>query len=475
MVTRASGVHAIDTTEQTLANKSALLRKELGLRDLVLMQVLFVVGLGWIGTAAKLGPSHVVFWFVAVTLFYLPSAVVVIYLTTLMPLEGGLYQWAKIGLSDLAGFLVAWNLWLYVIVNTSEVGLQTATYLSYSLGTDARWMAGSRPLIVVLSSMLVGSLAIISALGLGVGKWLHNAGGMLILTLFAAMVVLPVLNYARGSLPPLQPFSLALPSLTLLNLNILGKMGFGALGGFDYVAIMAGECRDPVKTIGRSVIIAVPIIAGMFILGTASVLCFIRPADVDLIGPIPQVLDAGARSLGMVTGVVPIVIMTIAVVRVAQASVNFTGSARLPMVAGWDDLLPAWFSRLHPRRRTPVNSILFVAAVTLGVAIASVMGVGEQEAFQLLNNASGIFYALTYLALFAIPILGLRTAPPLWLRVVACSGFLMTLLYVVLSIFPIVPVINQVSFTAKIVLVILVCNGVGAVIFLAGERRRVKG
>jgi len=177
----------------------------------------------------------------------------------------------------------------------------------------------------------------------------------------------------------------------------------------------------------------------------------------------------------MVTGVVPIVIMTIAVVRVAQASVNFTGSARLPMVAGWDDLLPAWFSRLHPRRRTPVNSILFVAAVTLGVAIASVMGVGEQEAFQLLNNASGIFYALTYLALFAIPILGLRTAPPLWLRVVACSGFLMTLLYVVLSIFPIVPVINQVSFTAKIVLVILVCNGVGAVIFLAGERRRVKG
>src|SRR5262249_43524177 len=148
-------------------------------------------------------------------------------------------------------------------------------------------------------------------------------------------------------------------SLTLLNLNILGKMGFGALGGFDYVAIMAGECRDPVKTIGRSVVIAVPIIAGMFILGTASVLCFIRPADVDLIGPIPQVLDAGARSLGMVTGVVPIVIMTIAVVRVAQASVNFTGSARLPMVAGWDDLLPAWFSRLHPRRRTPVNSILF--------------------------------------------------------------------------------------------------------------------
>ena len=77
--------------------------------------------------------------------------------------------------------------------------------------------------------------------------------------------------------------------------------------------------------------------------------------------------------------------------RVAQASVNFTGSTRLPMVAGWDDLLPQWFVRLHPRYRTPVNSILFVGAVTLAVAMAVVIGVGEQEAFQLLNNASGDF------------------------------------------------------------------------------------
>ena len=100
--------------------------------------------------------------------------------------------------------------------------------------------------------------------------------------------------------------------------------------------------------------------------------------------------------------------MTITIVRVAQASVNFTGSTRLPMVAGWDNLLPQWFVRLHPRYRTPVNSILFVGAVTLGVAMAVVIGVGEQEAFQLLNNASGIFYALTYLVMFALPIAGFR-------------------------------------------------------------------
>jgi amino acid transporter len=211
----------------------------------------------------------------------------------------------------------------------------------------------------------------------------------------------------------------------------------------------------------------------MFI-GTASVLSFVRPDDVDLIGPIPQVLGLGAGPW-VAGSIVPIVIMAMAVVRVAQASVNFTGSTRLPMVAGWDHLLPEWFTRLHARRRTPVNSILFVGAVTLTVGLASIIGVGQQEAFQLLNNGSGIFYALTYLVMFALPILGVRGVPeraPVWLRLAAGSGFLMTLLYVSLSIFPIVQVRSQLAFTAKITILIVISNGIGAAIFVMADRRR---
>ncbi len=93
--------------------------------------------------AGKLGPSHVVFWMMALVLFYLPSAAVVIYLNRLMPLEGGLYQWAKLGFNQTVGFMLAWNLWLYVIVFTSEIGLQCATYLSYAIGPRAAWMTSS--------------------------------------------------------------------------------------------------------------------------------------------------------------------------------------------------------------------------------------------------------------------------------------------------------------------------------------------
>src|SRR6478752_7051810 len=110
---------ASDRAEADISRHSATFKKELGLRDLVLTQVLFIVGLGWIGTAARLGPSHVVFWLLAIVFFYLPSAAVVIHLNRLMPLEGGLYQWAKLGFSELAGFLVAWNIWIYAIVNAS--------------------------------------------------------------------------------------------------------------------------------------------------------------------------------------------------------------------------------------------------------------------------------------------------------------------------------------------------------------------
>ncbi len=48
---------------------SAELKKELRLRDLVLTQILYIVGLTWIGYAAKLGPSNIVFWLAAIVLF----------------------------------------------------------------------------------------------------------------------------------------------------------------------------------------------------------------------------------------------------------------------------------------------------------------------------------------------------------------------------------------------------------------------
>ncbi|HZF07593.1 MAG TPA: APC family permease [Thermoanaerobaculia bacterium] len=461
--------------EERVEARSGVFRKELGLTDLVLTQVLFIIGLPWIGVAAKQGPSHVVLWLLAMLLFYVPSAVVVTYLHRILPLEGGLYQWAKLGGNELLGFLVAWNLWLFAILNTSEIGLQVTQYLRYVLGPGSEPWTGSPWFIGLVSLLLIGALVLVTTIGLGVGKWVHKAGGALMLLTFGAIMILPWLHRAQGSLAEYHPLRLEMPVLSLLTLNLLGKMGFGALGGFEYVAIHTGECRDPVRTITRSVLLAAPIIAAMFILGTSSVLVLVPRDRIDLIAPIPQVLSEGFRGLPFAAAVAPLTILALLSVRVAQSSVMFAGNTRLPMVAGWDRLLPDWFTRLHVRYRTPVNSILFVGAATLVLGILGLIGVGKQEAFQLLWNASGVFYALTYLVMFSLPLVGLRgirPRPSLGLQLCALSGLAMTLLYVAVSVVPLVQVASRAIFAAKISGLIALTNLLGLAIYLAARRRR---
>ena len=460
--------------ERRVEARSAVFKKELGLTDLALTQILFIVGLPWVGVAAKQGPSHVVLWLVAMLFFYIPSAVVVIYLNRVMPLEGGLYQWAKLGFNDLLGFMVAWNLWLMAILNTSEIGIQVTQYLGYIIGPSGEWLTGSRWFVGAVSFAIIGILVVLATVGLGAGKWVHKAGGVLMLITFAALLALPLLNMWSGAAIEYHPLRTEAPALTLMSMNLLGKMGFGALGGFEYVAIHAGECRDPVRAISRSVVLAAPVIAVMFILGTSSVLALVPVDEIDLIAPIPQVLSKGFGTLGLVAAIAPITIAALLAIRVAQSSVMFAGNTRLPMVAGWDELLPNWFTRLHARYKTPVNSILFVGAATLALGVVGLIGVGKQEAFQLLWNASGVFYALTYLAMFAIPIIGLRgmnVRLPLWVKALALSGFLMTLLYMALSIVPIVRVESRLLFALKISVLIVVANLVGLGIFLAVGKR----
>lgn len=470
---RLAATSAGDRLEHTVQARSAELRKELSLWDLAFAQILFIVGLQWVGVAAKQGPAHVIFWLIAIVFFYLPSAIVAVWLNRTMPLEGGLYQWAKLGFNEFFGFIVAWNLWLFAILNMTNVGLQFTQYAGYIIGPAADDVVTHRGVITAATALIVAALVWITIVGLQLGKWVHTVGGILMLIIFAMIIALPWLNVASGTLGAYHPLATTAPAMSLLSLNLLGKMGFGAFGGFEYVAIHAGECRDPVKSITRATAIAAPIIVLMFILGTSSVLALVPNDRIDLIAPIPQLLSIGFGPLGAVAAIVPLTLSAMIAVRFAQASVNFAGSTRLPMVAGWDSLLPAWFTRLSDRWKTPVNSILFVGAATFALSTIGLLGVGKQEAFQLLWNSAGIFYALTYLAMFAVPLAGLKRArvqAPPWIKACAASGLLMTILYVSLSVLPIIPVGSRTVFALKITGLIVVTNLIGVALFRYGRR-----
>jgi amino acid transporter len=196
------------------------LRRDLGVADLTLTQVLFIVGLPWVGVAAKQGPAHVVLWLAAIVLFYLPSAAVVIYLNRAMPLEGGLYQWAKLGFNDLVGFLVAWNLWLFAILNTSEIGLQITQYFHYLMSPERAALMANSGVVALVNLVILGALVLVTIRGLGLGKWVHKLGGVLMLTTFALLMIVPWLNLANGTLAEFHPLATAMPVATIFSFNI---------------------------------------------------------------------------------------------------------------------------------------------------------------------------------------------------------------------------------------------------------------
>jgi amino acid transporter len=416
----------------------------------------------------------VVFWLAAMLAFYVPLAAVVIFLNRLMPLEGGLYQWAKQGFGEMAGFLIAWNLWVYAVVVVGAIIFVVPTDLGYLLGPRWAWLPASRWATLILTGAVMAGITAVAVRGLDVGKWLHNAGSVMILLAYVILLGLPVWALMRGSITHFDPLPWQWPKADWFSLAIFGQMTVGALSGFEYVAILAGECRGAARTIGQSVAISAPVIAVMFILGTSTVLTFVGGQPINVVGPIPQTFRLAFGTAGAAGFAAQFGIALLLARAVASASLIFTGLTRLPLATGWDNLIPRWFTRLDEKRRTPVNSIFFVAALVMGLILLSLLGVKEQEAYQLLTLASIVHYAIAYVALFALPLFGsiaLRRQLPRWLKVASAAGMVSSLVALLISVYPVVDVVSRAAFAGKICAVVVVSNMTGVLIYRLGQTR----
>jgi glutamate:GABA antiporter len=459
--------------ERFVEKHSAALKKDLRLGDLVMSHIMYIAGLQWIGTAGKLGSSHIMYWIPAVMLFFIPSGLVVVHLNKEMPLEGGLYQWAKLRFGDLAGFLVALNLWATAVLIIGGDISQLMDNVGYAAGPAGKSIVENKALTLAIGTIMIGGLFWLAIRGLSTAKWLHNAGGIIQMAILAAMILFALPRWLHGG-SAAAPVAFTLPAVSLLNLNLLGKMGFGAFSGFDGTAVFTGEVdnADAARTMRRSIWLAAPLIGLFYIVGTACVLAFSRPDEIDLISPTTQILNKGAQALGLDGLVTPGALAMILII-VGSASVYFNAVIRLPMVAGWDHLLPEWLSRLHPRYRTPVGSIVLVGVTTLVMTVLGNLGTGAQESFQLINSAGLICWSLTYLVMFSIPLFAAGERPPAGIRVASICGLAMTLLYAFLSIFPIVDAKNAAAFTLKVVACVGGINAIGVWYFRRVNARRL--
>jgi len=453
------------------------LKRELRLRDLVPMQILLVIGVSWAGIAAKQGSTHPVIWIAGILLFFLPQVAVVTYCARLWPMEGGVYQWAKFALGPLAGFLSAWNYALYAVLTLSQLGILTVTGLSYALGPHAAWMAESRPLTFAFDGVLLAGVLAINVLGFHFGKWvsLFGAGLMMVLalTFFVLLFWHPAATGLHPHVSPQAPFAFGWPVWSLLTLNLYIKVAFNAYSGLEQIAVFAGETRNAGRAIVLSAWIAAPAIVLIYVLMTGSMLTYIPASQIDLAGAIPQVLAAafgGGAGVWLGRGM----ILALTAFTICSYALITAETSRLPMVAGWDSLLPGWFTRLSPRFGTPARSLAVIVAIAGVFSVLASLGAGRQEAFQVLNTSGQLSFGLYYCAMFAVPLFtGARfgAKPGVWLRLCAVSGLAITVVQCVLATVPIVYVNNTWGYAAKVGGTGLVINLVGAAVYWRGRRR----
>ena len=86
------------TTETTQATPQLV--RGLKLRDLILFNLVAVLGLRHLGTTAKFGPGSLLMWLIAAIFFFIPQGLAVIELSSRFPKEGGIYFWTKSALGE---------------------------------------------------------------------------------------------------------------------------------------------------------------------------------------------------------------------------------------------------------------------------------------------------------------------------------------------------------------------------------------
>jgi amino acid transporter len=454
------------------------LKRQMRLRDLVLAQILTVVGSSWVGIAAGLGRAQFLVWLLAFAAFYAPMAVAVYYLNREMPLEGGLYSWARRSFGDAIGFMTAWNVWAFALSSIATILFQIPSELSYMIGPAAAGLPDNHLFVYPLLAVIVLLLTLTAVRGLGLGKWIHNVSGASVLVVFALLIAMPLWAWLHGSRVHYAPFTLHLPPTDPTSLSLVGQILFAA-AGLEYIAIMAGETHSPGRAIGRSVVIASPIILLMFVLGTAAVVSIhgVHPGStINYVAPIPQTLSLALGQSGPAAAIGKLAILLLQIRILGAASYLYTGATRLPMAAGWDHLVPGWFNELHPVYKTPVNSIYVTSGIIAAMLLLGSAGVRAAEAFGVLNDASSEFYALAYLAMFLIPLCGargVRSRLPAAVAVVCGIGVLAILFIAVLNAYPFMSAVQPARFAAKVVGTTLLVNAVGWMFYRARRRTAV--
>ena len=379
------------------------LKRVLRLGDLVLFNVVAVLGLRWVATSAKAGPSSLVLWLLAAALFFIPQGIAVITLASRFPDEGGVYAWTRRSFGEWNGFLCGWCYWINNVLYYPNLLISTAVIATYAIGKGGTTLGESWPYVLSVSLAALWIAAVLNIVGLGTGKWLHNIGGvatylpgvMLIVLGLAAVFMHPSANaFTRERL---------VPDVTELStLNLWASIAF-AFAGLELSSTMGEETANPRRDLPRAIVISAPLIAVAYVLGTLSVLWLVPNDELNIVSGFLQGISAGSAALSPeLVWIAPVAAAMYTVSNVAGVGAWLSGPARVAFVIGLDRYFPPAFGKVHPQWRTPYVAILVQAVLATVFLLVSQLGKGStvEQAYLVLLDTQLLVYFIPYLYLF---------------------------------------------------------------------------
>jgi glutamate:GABA antiporter len=451
----------------------------MGFWDVLLFNIATVLGPRWIAAAAHNGTSSISLWVLAALLFFVPMAMIINELSSRFPEEGGLYVWSKEAFGDFHGFVAGWTYWIYTIFYFPGLLLASAAMSAYVLGGKGAELAQSRTFLLVGSMALLAVAVLLNIIGLNVGKWLQNAGGVATYLPLSILVVVGGVMWLKHGSVTTYTWSNIMPDWNWDTVNFWSQIAF-AFTGLELVSAMSGEIREPRKTLPRALIAAAALIALMYIIGTFSVLAIVPANGVDPKSGVFHAIALGSNALKIgFVGVLAALLVTVG--NAGGVGSTVAGIARVPFVVGIDRYLPKAFGKIHRKWRTPYISILIQAVLSALVLLLSQINETTRGAYQVVIDITIILYFIPFLYMFAAAI-KLSSRPDratnphavlvpggkagVWIASGLASA--VTLLSIVVSVFPPGDSSNRLLFVIKVAGTTIVAVALGLILYFRG-------
>jgi glutamate:GABA antiporter len=374
------------------------LKRVLGRRDLVLLFVVAVFNLNVLPSIAANGGVTILLWIIALILFFWPQGIAVIELAHRFPGEGGVYLWAKEVFGDFHGFLSGWCYWTNNMMYVPTVMLYFVGVSVFVLGPGHEKLADNRTFALGASVVLLGLLVVLNVMGLGVGKWINNLGGIgTFVAAFLLMGLGAIVYFRFGTSMHLSDFQI--PANPRFVLNSFGVICFG-LVGLELASIMGDEIENPRKTLPGAVAWG-GVLSGFFYIGaTLTLLVVVDKNSISVLQGIVQAVTLMAGRVGVGWMVAPFAfLLSLSIAGIGSAWL--AGSARIPFVAGLDSYMPAWLGRVHPKYATPYVALIVHAAVSLILVVINFVSTGDvQASFQSLLSLAVVLQLIPFLYVF---------------------------------------------------------------------------